>query len=457
MTITNVIKGNTTNLADLSGVGDALQSVGSDKFDKNEKRVLDRFSNFVENAEGTKILSYKEELKATHKRLVNNLLNDVRLSEGQKKIMNDYYSFLVNHTPSLATRKTYLQYAKLLAIRVERDFQDITKGDLKRFFVDLETKYDLNYNSIFNAKIYIRFFYFWYCQEYEGWKPNSQEDYPDIVEWIVLKKKFNTKTLDEIFSPEEVKKLVQVAPNYRDKAIHFVLYECGSRKGEFLQLCIKHIKFDENGAVLVIPEGKTNSRNVRLVESVPALRRWFEMHPLKDDPEAPLWLNLGSHLGKSLGGDGLKVIVKRDARLAGISLKKAYPHSYRHCRATQLVREGLAEAHLRIIFGWSNSSRTPSTYIHLANCDVDKKLLEIAGIVEAEDEESILKPQKCVKCGYVNSAELSYCEKCEIALNVKTVLEDEEKRRSSEEEIISFIENVKKKLSPDEFSKILKG
>jgi len=38
--------------------------------------------------------------------------------------------------------------------------------------------------------------------------------------------------------------------------------------------------------------GKTGSRRIRLIASVPALQIWVEEHPHKNDPEAYLWCKI---------------------------------------------------------------------------------------------------------------------------------------------------------------------
>lgn len=88
--------------------------------------------------------------------------------------------------------------------------------------------------------------------------------------------------------------MLNVAEHIRDKALVSLLYESGFRIGELLSLMIKNIEFDEYGARVLIPEGKTDMRKIRLVSSIPYLANWVENHPLKNDPESPLWVGVGT-------------------------------------------------------------------------------------------------------------------------------------------------------------------
>ena len=71
-----------------------------------------------------------------------------------------------------------------------------------------------------------------------------------------------------------------------------ILYESGCRIGEILNMRIRNVEFDANGAVLIV-NGKTGQRRVRLIHSVPRLVTWLEHHPERD-PKAFLWVCVGS-------------------------------------------------------------------------------------------------------------------------------------------------------------------
>ena len=130
--------------------------------------------------------------------------------------------------------------------------------------------------------------------------------------------------------------MIKACHNVRDKAIISVLYESGTRVGEFLGMKIKNVQFDKYGAVIVV-HGKTGWRRIRLFSSVPHFSNWIEHHPLKDDPEAPLWIRLGSkNHCKPLSYEALRMLLRKIAKRAGIK-KNVNPHNFRHSRATDLA------------------------------------------------------------------------------------------------------------------------
>lgn len=53
------------------------------------------------------------------------------------------------------------------------------------------------------------------------------------------------------------------------------------------------MRFDQHGAVLIV-NGKTGPRRVRVIAAAPALASWLNIHPLRGDPNAPLWVGIGT-------------------------------------------------------------------------------------------------------------------------------------------------------------------
>ena len=84
-------------------------------------------------------------------------------------------------------------------------------------------------------------------------------------------------------------------------------------------------------------DGKTGPRRVRLIASVPALAQWLSVHPFRNDPNAPLWVGVGT-VGRNepLSYNGARAMLKRLVKKAGVN-KRVYTHLMRHSRATELA------------------------------------------------------------------------------------------------------------------------
>lgn len=59
-------------------------------------------------------------------------------------------------------------------------------------------------------------------------------------------------------------------------------------RDEVASLKLRHVRLDDRGAILFV-DGKTGERQVRLTDAVPDLLKWLEVHPKRNDPNAPLF------------------------------------------------------------------------------------------------------------------------------------------------------------------------
>src|SRR3989338_8817112 len=230
-----------------------------------------------------------------------------------------------------------------------------------------------------------------------------------------LKPKFSAngrKLPEELLTEDEIKTLIKNVRGPRNKAIVSVLYESGCRIGELLTRRVKHVVFDRLGGVLIL-DGKTGMRRIRLVNSVPLLATWLAHHPLRDEPESFLWINQNDQKNPIKHRAVYKLLEETSQRV-GIK-KKVHPHLFRHSRATHLAKF-LTEQELKIYFGWTGGSGMASIYVHLSGKDIEDKILEIHGMKQPEHKEEVLKPIMCPRCERENDSTARYCYRCGMML-----------------------------------------
>ena len=266
------------------------------------------------------------------------------------------------------------------------------------------------------------------------------DDYPKEVKWLKVKTPKNNNIIpNELLTEQDIKKLIRVADNPRDKAFVSVLFESGCRIGELLNLRLKNVQFEDGYTKLVV-NGKTGKRMIPLVFSAPALMEWINNHPSRHNYESPLWPKK-TKIDEPMNYALARKLLQNLGRKAKIR-KRVNPHSFRHARATLLSKK-LPEAVLNEIFGWVQGSRMPSVYIHLSGRDTLEPLLEVYGLKKAEENEVILKPKKCWKCGSLNEPTAEICVSCQAILDVRKAVEMEKERRREIEELKSELESIK--------------
>ena len=277
-------------------------------------------------------------------------------------------------------------------------------------------------------KIILKKFYQWLrgCSE-------EDHEYPEEVKWIKTTLRRRRLLPETLLTTEELKMLVEATENPRDRALILTHYESGCRIGETLSLKILHVRFDQYGAVLIV-DGKTGPRRVRVIAASPALSAWLNIHPMGTDPNSPLWVGVGT-VGryKPLSYNGMRALLKRLAKKTGLN-KRLYTHLLRHTRATELANI-LTEAQMKELLGWVQSSDMPSVYVHLSGRDVDSALLKAHGITTSQEEKAKVKltSTPCPRCKQNAGPEAKFCPGCGMILDVKTAVSVEEDRAKADQ------------------------
>jgi site-specific recombinase XerD len=330
-------------------------------------------------------------------------LKKIKYWDTSKKNIEQILEFLRNKEIigiGVVQRLKYIYSIKTLLRIINKNFDQFTERDLENFILGMG-KYKPKTKHIR-----------WYCVkkffEFIGKKDLYNNLKPSF-------KKKGMKLPEELLTEEEVKRMVEGAYNIRDKALIAVLFESGCRIGELLSRKIKHVVFDEYGAVLIV-DGKTGMRRIRLVNSVPLLANWIANHPRKNEPECFLWINMNDY--KNLVGQrAVAEMLSSTAKRVGIN-KKIYCHLFRHSKATHLAKF-LTEQELKVYFGWTGGSDMASIYVHLSGKDVENKILEINGIKNTTATKENITLKECIRCKTKNDSSNKYCSSCGMILDDK--------------------------------------
>jgi integrase len=346
----------------------------------------------------------------------------------------EFLDYLETQEISLPRRIRYLQNLSKLAAILQAEFEKATRSQIESVMLK-HGRLDLADETKIQFKIMTKRFYRWL-------KDPNDEEYPTEVKWIKTTTREGPLPLPEdVLTEKDVEALLNVAEYSRDKAFIAMLFDLGTRVGEFLSIQRKNIVFDELGAVVVV-DGKTGQRRQRLILSVPFVAKWLNDHPDKR-PEAPLWIHhaQGCHEEGPVALDyyAARKLLMRLQRKAGIQ-KPINPHAFRHARATHLANY-LTEAQLKKIFGWTQNSRMPGRYVHLSGRDVDEALLRVHGLqTKGEEKKAELTVVQCVRCDEKNSTAQRLCTRCGMPLDLKTALETEDMK---EKELQSMRDQMK--------------
>lgn len=349
------------------------------------------------------------------------LLDRTGLSEVNRAYLLGFIDYLKASGMSKPRIERYIYTLKDLALVHGRDFKELSKQDVVHLISIIESRdYSVHTKNIY--KVMFKRFIKWLL---------DSDEMPQVVAWLKTERKHSKVLPEELLTPGEVKALIEACSNCRDKAFIATMYESGCRIGEIGNMLVKHVSFDNYGAVLMV-DGKTGQRRVRLINSVPFLAEWLNHHPLRNEPSSPLWTALPPNKPSMICYKTIRNTLRAIAKRAGVK-KRVNPHSFRHARATILASH-LTEAQMKEYLGWVQDSSMASTYIHLSGRDVDKALLKMNGItLTNEDNKNDMDLINCSRCGIKNTPTNKYCGKCGLVLNVKDAIELEENNKKKDE------------------------
>ncbi len=393
------------------------------------------------------VTSYIHNYKARFDHYIENIKKDKSISAKNKElIFNFEKSCYLIQKLEIPTRVKYFEVlGKIARDYIKKDFDKLTRKDFEHIVIQIESREDWSVSTKHKFLVLLKKFGKWL--KYKDKAFNEKKNlYPETVYWINanIKRKDMPKVMaSEILTEEEVETMIKNAEHSRDKAFIAMLYDLGSRIGEIGTLKIKDITRDEH-SYLVDLNGKTGRRTPRIVMSDPYITSWLNQHPLKDDPESPVWVTVGNRTVKRLGYNSLTQIIKRVKSKSGIK-KRVYAHLFRHTRVTHLLnKKQINESQAKVYFGWVPSSKVLSEYSHLVSNDVNEIILEMNGIKTENKSRDILKPKICISCKRINSKDSLFCQNCSKPLDFNAVAKFDKEKIGYEDALKNVLKNNKK-------------
>lgn len=175
------------------------------------------------------------------------------------------------------------------------------------------------------------------------------------------------KKLPVVLSHQEIKRLLKTPPLLKHKLIIALLYGCGLRRSELLNIKIHDVDFDRK--MLHIREGK--GRKDRYAPLGENLSRGLKTYINTEHPY--VWVFNGKTNDGRLqqfSETGVQWAIKEAAKRAGIK-KHVTSHVLRHTYATHLLEMGLDIMSLKELLGHTDI-RTTLVYLHISQMGREK-------------------------------------------------------------------------------------
>lgn len=166
-----------------------------------------------------------------------------------------------------------------------------------------------------------------------------------------------------VLSVSEIQKMFDVCDNLKHKVIISLLYSCGLRVSELINL--KWSAIDRSRMIINIIGGKGNKdRQVMLTSQlIPLLETYWKEYKSKE-------YILNGQFGLQYSETSVGQVVKQLAHKAGID-KKVWTHLIRHCAFTHMVESGVDINLIQRLAGHSNV-KTTNIYLHTSHNLISK-------------------------------------------------------------------------------------
>ncbi len=275
----------------------------------------------------------------------------INLSSTHLKKVEEFIRWLRSKRYSDNTIKTYgdalLSFLKYYHYKL---INDIDNEDVIAFNNDfiLKNKLSASYqNQVVNA---IKLFFI----KIENTKLN--------VELVHRPKR--PKLLPNVLSKEEVKELLDATQNPKHKAMLSLIYACGLRCSEVLNLKPEHL--DTKRGVLIIKEAKGNKDRIAplSIKIIELLRTYY----LSYKPQK--YLFEGQEKGNAYDARSLQNVLKQSLNKTTIK-RPVTLHWLRHSYATHLLENGTDLRYIQEILG-HKSSKTTEIYTHVSTKSIQK-------------------------------------------------------------------------------------
>ena len=199
------------------------------------------------------------------------------------------------------------------------------------------------------------------------------------------------KRASEHLTVSELRRLINAAvegsrlpERVRNWTLIAFLFNTGLRVSELCDMKVSDIRYRDGlpASLRVIGKGDKERRVALSPEAQRALQNWLKERahvaanaPLEADLEH-VWLTIiGRKAGKKLEPSGVRALLRRFGKLAGIS-KNVHPHLLRHSFATEAVRNGAKIHGLQRALGHA-SIATTGIYLHAD----EEELEQVASVI----------------------------------------------------------------------------
>lgn len=179
-----------------------------------------------------------------------------------------------------------------------------------------------------------------------------------------IKRPKKDKKIPSVLTKDEIKRLISVLDNKKSKLMVSLIYACGFRVSELVNLKVEDLNFEEN--IGQVRSGK--GRKDRIFNIPENLRKKLLKQVQNQKDLGKEFLFTGPK--GNLSSRNIQKIIKKAARKANIN-KNVHPHTLRHSFATHLLENDVDIRKIQELLGHQDLSTT-QIYTHISKEELKK-------------------------------------------------------------------------------------
>ena len=172
------------------------------------------------------------------------------------------------------------------------------------------------------------------------------------------------KRLPNVLSKSEVKTILESPINLKHRAMLSLIYACGLRRSELLNLTLKDVLSDRHLLFIRQSKGKKDRMLPISDKLISMLREYYRAYKPK------IWLFEGQNPGEQYSERSIQLVLNQTLVKAKIN-KPVTLHWLRHSYATHLLENGTDLRYIQELLGHS-SSKTTEIYTHVSTHSIQK-------------------------------------------------------------------------------------
>ena len=183
------------------------------------------------------------------------------------------------------------------------------------------------------------------------------------IDLQAIHRPMRNKTLPNVYSREEIRKIIKSINNLKHRTMIFLIYSAGLRISELINMRVEDIMVDRKMVLIRRSKGRKDRYSTLADSALEMLTRYI----IQSKPTNYLF---EGQFGGQYSSTSIRNVLHAAKKKAGVRTMGSV-HTLRHSFATHLLENGTDLRYIQELLG-HNSSKTTEIYTHVSTLNISK-------------------------------------------------------------------------------------